>query len=76
MWSSAVSTVRCPNSDGKLVVDLVGFGAPLFHSRLRGLLCSANLQTLFFQTRYPRPFSDVPSRRYERSPVEMSLSRC
>ena len=71
----ALSRVRCPNNDGEFIDDLVGFVARLFHSRLKGFLCSANLQTLLFQTRYPRPFSDVPSRRYERSPVEMSLRR-
>ena len=51
--SSEGSRVRCPKNDGKIVVDLVGFVPRLFHSRLKGFLCSANLQILLFQTRYP-----------------------
>jgi hypothetical protein len=64
--------VRCPNTDGKLVIDLVGFGARLCHSRSNGF-CARLIFRLLFQTRYPRPFSHVPSRRYEPSPLEMSL---
>ena len=44
-----ISRVRIPNNDAMLVTDLVRVVVGLIYGRLKGFLCSANLQTLLFQ---------------------------